>query len=235
MSRADALTPQLVIFDCDGVLVDSEPISIAVLLEVFAEHGVAIDVATAYARFLGRSMVSIGETLRDEWKFDMTDDHLEAIRARMRQRFSAELRPVPHVADALDRIVIPRCVAASSKPERIRLSLEVTGLLESFAPYLYSSTMVEHGKPAPDLFLHAASSMGVRPEECVVVEDSPAGIEAARRAGMRVFAFVGGSHALPSRLREAVGTLSPDIVFDDMRLLPALLANAAAPRNPALS
>jgi HAD superfamily hydrolase (TIGR01509 family) len=235
MSRADALTPQLVIFDCDGVLVDSEPISIAVLLEVFAEHGVAIDVATAYARFLGRSMVSIGETLRDEWKFDMTDDHLEAIRARMRQRFSAELRPVPHVADALDRIVIPRCVASSSKPDRIRLSLEVTGLLESFAPYLYSSTMVEHGKPAPDLFLHAASSMGVRPEECVVVEDSPAGIEAARRAGMRVFAFVGGSHALPSRLREAVGTLSPDIVFDDMRLLPALLANAPAPRNRALS
>jgi HAD superfamily hydrolase (TIGR01509 family) len=235
MSRADALTPQLVIFDCDGVLVDSEPISIAVLLEVFAEHGVAIDVATAYARFLGRSMVSIGETLRDEWKFDMTDDHLEAIRARMRQRFSAELRPVPHVADALDRIVIPRCVASSSKPDRIRLSLEVTGLLESFAPYLYSSTMVEHGKPAPDLFLHAASSMGVRPEECVVVEDSPAGIEAARRAGMRVFAFVGGSHALPSRLREAVGTLSPDVVFDDMRLLPALLANAPAPRNRALS
>jgi HAD superfamily hydrolase (TIGR01509 family) len=235
MSRADALTPQLVIFDCDGVLVDSEPISIAVLLEVFAEHGVAIDVATAYARFLGRSMVSIGETLRDEWKFDMTDDHLEAIRARMRQRFSAELRPVPHVADALDRIVIPRCVASSSKPDRIRLSLEVTGLLESFAPYLYSSTMVEHGKPAPDLFLHAASSMGVRPEECVVVEDSPAGIEAARRAGMRVFAFVGGAHALPSRLREAVGTLSPDVVFDDMRLLPALLANAPAPRNRALS
>jgi HAD superfamily hydrolase (TIGR01509 family) len=165
----------------------------------------------------------------------MTDDHLEAIRARMRQRFSAELRPVPHVADALDRIVIPRCVASSSKPDRIRLSLEVTGLLESFAPYLYSSTMVEHGKPAPDLFLHAASSMGVRPEECVVVEDSPAGIEAARRAGMRVFAFVGGSHALPSRLREAVGTLSPDVVFDDMRLLPALLANAPAPRNRALS
>lgn len=235
MSRADTLAPQLVIFDCDGVLVDSEPISIAVLLEVFAEHGVAIDVATAYARFLGRSMVSIGETLRDEWKFDMTDDHLEAIRARMRRRFRAELRPVPHVGDALDRIVIPRCVASSSKPDRIRLSLEVTGLLESFAPYLYSSTMVEHGKPAPDLFLHAASSMGVRPEECVVVEDSPAGIEAARRAGMRVFAFVGGSHALPSGLREAVGTLSPDIVFDDMRLLPALLANAPAPRNPALS
>ncbi|MCV0397805.1 MAG: HAD family hydrolase [Rhizobiaceae bacterium] len=225
------MRPGLVIFDCDGVLVDSEPISISVLLEVFGEAGVAIDEQAAYARFLGRSMSSIGETLSAEWGVAMTAAHLEAIRARLYERFRAELKPVAHVADALDAISSRRCVASSSKPERIRLSLEVTGLLERLAPHLYSSTMVEHGKPAPDLFLHAAREMGSGPEECVVIEDSPAGIEAAKRAGMRVFAFTGGSHAGPSGLAATVAALRPDVTFGDMRLLPGLLAGAKPGRR----
>ena len=102
---------------------------------------------------------------------------------------------MPGIVEALSRLKVRRCVASSSSLERIRLSLSLTGLLEMLNPHIYSASMVARGKPAPDLFLHAARSMGVRPEDCVVVEDSPAGIDAAKRAGMRVFAFTGGSHA----------------------------------------
>ena len=119
---------------------------------------------------------------------------------------------------------MPCCVASSSQPERIRLALAVTGLLETLEPDIYSSTMVENGKPAPDLFLHTARCMGADPSDCVVVEDSPAGIEAAQRAGMRVFAFTGGTHAGSCGLREAAEALKPDLIFDDMRRLPGLLA-----------
>ena len=115
------------------------------------------------------------------------------------------------------------CVASSSQPERIRLSLSVTGLLDLFEPDIFSATMVERGKPAPDLFLLAAERMGVAPSACVVVEDSPAGIEAARRAGMRVIAFCGGGHAGPARLREQAMALSPSALIENMQDLGSVL------------
>ncbi len=226
MNEPESAAPGLVIFDCDGVLVDSEPISVAVLLDTIAALGGDIDEDTAYRRFLGRSMATIVQTLHDEFGLAVTSDHLDAMRRALYQRFRAELRPIPGIVAAIAAISIPRCVASSSQPERIRLSLGVTGLLESFDPHLYSATMVDNGKPAPDLFLHAARSMGVNPARCVVIEDSPAGIEAAKRAGMRVFGFVGGAHAAPSGLANAVAALGPDRIFDDMRMLPVLLASA---------
>ncbi|MDZ5695992.1 HAD family hydrolase [Chelativorans sp. M5D2P16] len=215
---------RLVIFDCDGVLVDSEPISIAVLLEIIAEAGIRIDPGDAYRRFLGRSMASIAAAIHEEFGLAITDEHLEAMRLRLYDRFRQALMPIPGLAAMLPALGPARCVASSSQPERIRLSLGVTGLLEFFEPHIYSSTMVANGKPAPDLFLHAANAMGMAPEHCIVVEDSPAGIEAARRAGMRVMAFTGGSHAGPADLRKTVAALDPDIVFDDMRQLPDLIA-----------
>lgn len=214
----------LVIFDCDGVLVDSEPISIAVLIEIIAEAGVTIGEDVAYRRFLGRSMVSIAELMHDEFGLEITAGHLERMRARLYERFRRDLKPIPGIASAIAGLGMPCCVASSSQPERIRLALAVTGLLETLEPDIYSSTMVENGKPAPDLFLHTARCMGADPSDCVVVEDSPAGIEAAQRAGMRVFAFTGGTHAGPCGLREAAETLKPDLIFDDMRRLPGLLA-----------
>jgi HAD superfamily hydrolase (TIGR01509 family) len=210
MSRSD---PALVIFDCDGVLVDSEPLSIDVLTHYFTELGVPVAHDLAYARFLGRSMATIIGIMHDDYGLQVTDRHLEELRKRLNVRFRAELRPIPYA----------RCVASSSKPERIRLSLGLTGLLESFEPHIYSSTMVKNGKPAPDLFLHAAREMGASPDACVVIEDSPAGIQASKSAGMRVLAYTGGTHAAPSGLRAAVEALSPDAVFDDMRQLPDLL------------
>ena len=227
--KESGMTPtDLIIFDCDGVLVDSEPISIAVLREVIAAAGIAIDEATAYRLFLGRSMATISETLAVQFALTITDAHLADIRRELFDRFRRELRAIEGIREALEALPNPRCVASSSKPERIRLSLEVAGILELLEPHIYSATMVKRGKPAPDLFLHAARAMGALPERCVVIEDSPAGIEAAKAAGMRVFAFAGGSHAEAGGLRQAFGLLKPDLVFDDMRTLPALIAGAVA-------
>jgi len=218
------LPAELIIFDCDGVLVDSEPISIAVLVKVIADAGGAISEEAAYRRFLGRSMASVGEILGADYGFVMTQAHLAEVRRELWRRFRAELKPTPGVAAALSRLAVPKCVASSGSPERIRLSLELTGLLEMLEPNLYSASMVERGKPAPDLFLHAARAMGVRPQDCVVVEDSPAGILAAQRAGMRVLAYHGGAHAQRAGLAAALRALVPDALFDDMAELADLLA-----------
>jgi len=218
--------PGLIIFDCDGVLVDSEPISIGVLLDVIAGLGGQISEDAAYDLFLGKSMATICGMLRKDFGLIVTDDHLDEMRSALYARFQHELKPIPGIHETILKLGGTRCVASSSLPERIRLSLRVTGLLELFEPHIYSSTMVTRGKPAPDLFLHAAREMGVAPSDCIVIEDSPAGVEAARSAGMRVFAFAGGSHAATPALRAAIAALGPDAVFDDMRELPALLAGS---------
>jgi HAD superfamily hydrolase (TIGR01509 family) len=206
----------LVIFDCDGVLVDSEPLSISVLVEAMRNEGVAIDEEGAYERFLGRSLATLVDTLHREFNIFAGEQFLERLRQDLYARFQAELKPIKGMAETLDALDLPRCVASSSQMERIRLSLNVTGLLNRLEPDIFSATMVEHGKPAPDLFLYAAGRMGVAPKACIVVEDSPAGIEAAKAAGMTVFAFTGGSHAhLPSYLAE-LKRLSPEVVFDVM-------------------
>jgi HAD superfamily hydrolase (TIGR01509 family) len=206
----------LVIFDCDGVLVDSEPLSIGVLIEAMRKEGVEIDEEGAYERFLGRSLATLVDTLHREFNIFAGEQFLERLRHDLYTRFEAELKPIKGIAETLDELDLPRCVASSSQIERIRLSLRVTGLLDKLEPYIFSATMVEHGKPAPDLFLYAASRLGVAPKACIVVEDSPAGVKAAKAAGMTVFAFTGGSHAyLPSYLAE-LERLSPEVVFDVM-------------------
>ncbi|WP_425052158.1 HAD family hydrolase [Psychromarinibacter sp. S121] len=219
--------PGLVIFDCDGVLVDSEPISLAVTLEVLAEEGCPLDLSTGYARFLGRSLASVARWLREEHGVDLDDAMKTRLRARLFERFRSDLQPIAGVAQTVAALPCPACVASSSQPDRIRLSLDLTGLLPLFDPHIFSATMVEHGKPAPDLFLHAARQMGVAPADCVVVEDSPAGIRAAKAAGMRVVAFVGGAHAEPADLRQAVANLAPNAIISAMADLPAVLQGNA--------
>ncbi|WPE21035.1 HAD family hydrolase [Shinella zoogloeoides] len=214
-----AKATELVIFDCDGVLVDSEPISITVLVEALAAAGVAMSEAEAHERFLGRSLKSMSEILHDEYGLAIDAAFLEAMRKVLYERFRSELQPIPGVAETVDALGVAHCVASSSQPERIRLSLSVTGLIGRFEPNIFSASMVVHGKPAPDLFLHASAEMGVDPARCVVVEDSPAGIMAAKAAGMRVVAFTGGSHARTLRHRDALLDLRPDALFDDMREL----------------
>jgi HAD superfamily hydrolase (TIGR01509 family) len=219
------IASKLVIFDCDGVLVDSEPISVAVLLELIEAAGGTVSEEQAYRLFLGRSMASVRDVLRSDFGLTLTGRQLDGMRAELARRFRSDLKAVPGVTEALPRLEIPFCVASSGSLDRIRLSLGITGLLEMLEPHLYSASMVARGKPAPDLFLHAARDMGVAPAACVVIEDSPAGIDAAHQAGMRVFAFTGGSHAGHAVLAAELATRRPDRIFADMRLLPELLAD----------
>jgi HAD superfamily hydrolase (TIGR01509 family) len=213
--------PQLVIFDCDGVLVDSEPIAIRVLLETLEAEGLSLDPATGYERFLGRSLSDTRGILAADFGVELTDAALERMRQRLYAAFRAGLGPTPGISEAIDGLGTAFCVASSSQPERIRLSLDVTGLLPRFGDRIFSATMVSRGKPAPDLFLHAAGEMGAEPSDCLVVEDSPAGIEAARAGGMGVVAFLGGSHARLPDYRERIAALEPDRIITDMRdLLP---------------
>lgn len=225
----DDLSPDpdvLLIFDCDGVLVDSEPLALRILIETIAEGGLTIDVEDAHELFLGRSLSAISTILGDEFGLDLDGEALERMRTRLYEAFRRELRPVDGIDEALDHISLARCVASSSQMERIRLSLAVTNLLHRFEPNVFSATMVSNGKPAPDLFLLAARSMAREPSRCIVIEDSPAGVEAAKRAGMMVYAFTGGGHASGPDHRAAIAALKPQIIFSDMRQLPAILASS---------
>ena len=170
----------LVIFDCDGVLVDSEPIALRLLLDTLAAGGVELTPAEADALFLGRSLATTREIVARDYGLTVSDAALDDMRRALYAAFRAELEPIPGIAETLDALPAPYCVASSSQPERVQLSLEVTGLWPRFAGRAFSSTMVARGKPAPDLFLHAARTLGYAPAACLVVEDSPAGIRRRR-------------------------------------------------------
>lgn len=186
----------LLILDLDGVLIDSEAISAAVLVDLAAEAGVAIDAAYVGRHFLGRSFPTVARAIREGFGVDLPPGFEADYRARLLARFEAELRPMPGVHDVLARLIVPACVATSSSPERARRSLAIAGL-DRWALPLFTASAVARGKPAPDLFLHAASRMEADPTRCLVVEDSPPGLAAARAAGMAAVHFTGGSHAPP--------------------------------------
>lgn len=209
----DLTRKTLVIFDCDGVLVDSEPIALEVLVDALAAKGVVIDAESASERFLGRSLAHLAGSIRAEFGVDIDAEFLSRMRDSLHTRFRAQLMGIPGVSDLiadLREAQMQWCVASSSQVERVELSLSLTGLLPSFTPHIFSATMVENGKPAPDLFLHAAHQMGFEPDQCIVVEDSRAGILAAQAAGMRVCAFTGGSHASSEAYRAEMRALNPD-------------------------
>ncbi|MER9073930.1 HAD family hydrolase [Mesorhizobium sp. M0904] len=222
------MTPELVIFDCDGVLVDSEMLSVSALLDMIALAGGNVSEDIAYEHFLGKSMKSVREILASDFGLDLTDQHLTEMRSELMRKFRQELKPMPGIAQVLPKLGVPCCVASSGTLERIRYALEVTGLLGLLEPHLFSAAMVARGKPAPDLFLHAADKMRAAPRNCLVVEDSPAGIEAARAAGMRVLAFTGGSHTGNPALKARLASSEPDFIFADMLQLPDLIAGLGA-------
>lgn len=207
-----------VIFDCDGVLVDSEPAANAVLAGLIAELGLPITPEQTQATYMGRSWASCMEILADQLGHPPPDDFGTRYRAGVKAAWQRELEPVPGVVEALDRIRLPSCVASSGEHERMRLTLGLTGLLPRFEGRLFSATEVERGKPAPDLFLDAADRMGFEPARTAVIEDTIPGVQAGRAAGMRVLAF---ARLVPAADLAASG----GEVFDDMRDLPGLLAD----------
>jgi HAD superfamily hydrolase (TIGR01509 family) len=213
MSRA----LELVIFDCDGVLVDSERLAVRIDIQVLAKLGWTITEAEVIERFVGRSDVSIKADIEAHLGRALPDDWGAEFESLYRAAFAAELKPVPGVVEALDRITLPTCVASSGSHDKMRFTLGLTGLYERFAGRIFSAYEVARGKPAPDLFLYAAARMGVAPEACAVIEDSRYGIEAARAAGMRAFGYAGG--LTPRAFLETPGV----VVFTDMLELPDLL------------
>lgn len=216
---------QLVIFDCDGVLVDSEAIASRVLAELLTESGFPLHAEQAIDRFTGISLPEVVAQVEAEWGRALPADFVARLRERDRAAFRVELRAIAGVAEALQVLAYPRCVASSGSPEKIRENLALTGLLEYLAPHLFSAAMVAKGKPAPDLFLYAAATMGALPARCVVIEDSVAGIRAAHAAGMQVFGFCGGGHCRPGD-GEALLAVGAARLFSRMADLPALLASA---------
>ena len=215
--RSPGGPPALVIFDCDGVLVDSEPISLATLTRGLNRIGVPLDVEGVRARFAGTSMASImGHVVRD-YGVAVPAGFVEAVKAETLAAFDAELRAVAGVAEAVRALAIPICVASSSDPVRLRHSLTLTGLWPLFSEKVFSSSEVARGKPAPDLFLHAAARMGAAPETCLVIEDSVPGVTAARAAEMRVAGFTGGGHWGHDRAGGDLVAAGAGVVFRDYR------------------
>lgn len=212
----------LVIFDCDGVLVDSEVISCRAHAEMLTRHGYPIAEEQVLERFLGRSMRHSISEVEAELGRRLPDDFPAQVYSEIFRLFAISLQATPHMAETLARIAEPVCVASSGPPDKISTSLNHVGLYDRFAPHIFSAVQVRHGKPAPDLFLFAAGQMRAAPARCLVIEDSIAGIEGALAAGMTVLGFHGGSHCGPGyggRLR-AAGAAA---VFDDMRELPDLV------------
>ena len=218
----------LVIFDCDGVLVDSERLAIRVESRLLGTLGWSLTEDEVLDRFVGRSDADMLAEIEHHLGREVPE-WTERYQRDLHAAFHAELTAVDGVADALDaldQLGLATCVASSGTHEKMQLTLGLTGLYDRFAGRISSATQVTAGKPAPDLFLLAARSMGAEPDRCVVVEDSRSGVAAARAAGMRSLGFTGG--LTPEHWLEGLDTTT----FRDMRELPGLVATLARPSAP---
>jgi HAD superfamily hydrolase (TIGR01509 family) len=212
----------LVIFDCDGVLVDSEPIINRAHAQVLAACGYPLTEDELVERFCGMSDAEMLGIIEREWGRALPPAYAEHVGAMIEEGFGQSLMAIAGVAEALEALTVPVCVASSSVPEQIRRKLELTGLLASFGESLFSATMVKRGKPAPDLFLYAAQRLATEPDCCFVIEDSPAGIDAAVAAGMTAIGFSGGSHCRPEHGARLQARGAALVIADMRELLPTL-------------
>jgi HAD superfamily hydrolase (TIGR01509 family) len=212
-----------VIFDCDGVLVDSEVLSATVLKAMMAEIGLPITDEIFRADFLGRSFASAIARAEARFGRRLPEDMQLRYRERLLAEMRGNLRPMPGVRALLGGMIAPCCLATSSSPQRLSTSLAVTDLAPYFAGRCSTASEVQHGKPAPDLLFLAARRMMAEPERCLVIEDSIMGVEAALNAKMQVIRFMGGSHMR----REDSAETPPSIAeATDMAALRAMLGEA---------
>jgi beta-phosphoglucomutase-like phosphatase (HAD superfamily) len=217
----------LIIFDCDGVLVDSELVSYRAHAETLTRHGYPITADQVLGRFLGVSDREARLSIEAEINRKLPDDFESQVKHATLQFYAGDLRAISYVGEAIAAIGLPKCVASSGTPEKIRHGLTCAGLYDVLAPHIFSASQVKRGKPAPDLFLFAAEHMRALPARCLVIEDSVPGVTGAVSAGMTVLGFHGGSHCRPGygdTLRAAGATRT----FDDMRQLPALIGQIAS-------
>jgi beta-phosphoglucomutase-like phosphatase (HAD superfamily) len=215
------MIPSLVIFDCDGVLVDTERLANQILAELITELGFPISGSECQKRFMGRTLESVKEMVEDLTTRALPADWPDQVRKLDLKAFEQGVAAIPgieRVMDELDRLDVPYCVGSSGEYKKMRSTLGSSGLLPRLEGKLFSAQDCEKGKPAPDVFLLAAKKMGHEPQNCVVIEDSVPGVTAARAAGMRAFAFVDD----PSCDRQAM-TEAGGILFEHMSELPRLL------------
>lgn len=220
----------LIIFDCDGVLIDSEIISAQMLIAELALNGVEIDLDYVAKHFLGRSYPTVLQQVRRAFGLDLPADFETRYRERLLAAFEREMKVMPGVTALLDRLALPWCVATSSSRPRAERSLEIADLSQRVGGRLYTASQVERGKPAPDLFLLASAEMGVEPARCLVIEDSLNGIRAGLAAGMTVWRFTGGSHLRGQDLTPPEDA-RPALDFDDFARFGLLLPGALRPEK----
>lgn len=212
--------PKLVIFDCDGVLVDTENLANRRLADWLGTAGYPATFEYCRKYFSGRSMASVQQEI-EATGISLGADFVERWNDGLPDLFANGVEAIPGVTEFIDAVLaagIAYCVASSARIPKMHITLGATGLLPLFEHAMFSASMVARGKPAPDLFLHAARTMGVGPADCIVIEDSVAGTQAGVAAGMRVFSYHGDPHSDPEGLAEAGG-----ILFDDMRRLARLV------------
>jgi HAD superfamily hydrolase (TIGR01509 family) len=208
----------VVIFDCNGVLVDSEPLANATLSQEFTRAGFPLTPDVIAHCFTGRRPCDIFAEVENASGRKLPPNFAEVVAGAILHRFRSELRATHHAEYALSWLRGPKCVASSSSRERIRISLECTGLIRFFNANLFSASDVRKGKPAPDLYLHAAEKLDVKPNACIVVEDSPVGVSASVSAGMTAIGFVGGSHA-GGQLANQIRAAGARTIISDLRAL----------------
>lgn len=185
---------EAVIFDCDGVLIDSEILSATMLREEAREWGVEITIPYILKNYVGRSFPSVLADIQAKFNIQLADGFEAQYRQRLLSAFEAELQPMDGIQSVLSALNRPFCVATSSSPERAARSLAITGLSQFFGEKIYTASLVKNGKPAPDVFLYAAQKMQVNPEQCLVIEDSETGVKAGLSAKMMTARFMGGKH-----------------------------------------
>jgi HAD superfamily hydrolase (TIGR01509 family) len=211
----------LVIFDCDGVLIDSELLSVRADRECLAECGIELTEAELLERYTGISWAGMVADLVTRHG-PLPADLDERYRRRYWPLLESELQAIPSIVEVLDSLICKICVASSGRPERLKHALSLVGLYDRFHPHIFSAVEVARGKPAPDLFLHAAARMETAPERCVVVEDSVPGVIAGVAAGMSVIGFVGASHCRPDEAARLAAHGGAPVIDNMTKLLPAL-------------
>jgi HAD superfamily hydrolase (TIGR01509 family) len=219
----------LLIFDCDGVLVDSEALACEIDAQVLTRIGLPYSAQDIARKFVGVSFKDMVARLEAEHACTLPADLGAQIDSALFAKFETNLKPIKDIRETILSLPYPRCVASSSTPERITLSLRITGLSDLFGN-IFSATQVKRGKPAPDLFLHAAKIMSVNPRDCIVIEDSGAGVQGALAADMQVIGFVGGAHCGPEhagKLQQA----GASVVIDRMSELPEMIRQLILPRS----
>jgi HAD superfamily hydrolase (TIGR01509 family) len=217
--------PNLLIFDCDGVLVDSEMLVCTAVSEELTRLGYAITPADVVQRFAGRPEWEIMREVAQDWGQPVPEDYFSAMKQRVQTAFTTELRAIDGAGVVLQQLRLQKCVASSSGAAKLEQGLRFVGLFEHFAPNVISAQRVAHGKPAPDVFIYAAGWMRTPVKECLVLEDSEPGVRAARAAGMRVFGFTGGSHCGEGHAERLLAA-GAERVLEHMRELPEALPSA---------